>query len=530
LLILARIKSSAFIADFALGHLVYYFFANFTQYSAIEGLYSTIHQLSFFQLLQEEVPFFDQVLFLKIFFVTALLRTYFGAMFGRSLFQMFMGIESEENDFWKKRKKAIVMGLFEVFLGPLNFIVDLPILFGKRGLKEMISGSTMTYEAKDSYLLWYAVCFTFAVVAIPVSPILKNLVFEDFSNREVLLSTIKVEEEIDFKNFRSYRSNRFKFSSFSSLEKSGMILLPDYSLRLFSEDNRKELRPFLSIFDTNLNLRGMMSVDKNIYLLDVLQVAKKGNPLFAANFPQLNLVLKNKRSDYFLKKAIKEGKNPPYFNKKLKAEMILLVKSSLELSPFNIFSHILTFGPFIGGFQKLQQNLKKLAASGTWDDISIANLGDENFLMFKKGLDNSGNDKNAEMMMIPLGTHNSVSWKFSWEKSEDSQKSLNNFLRLLFGGAEFFFDYQLNYSMPKSKSDLSSFQFIDFYLSKTTSHKDLEDLEEYLILEVNKLAENKDESIKSWAKKIFSRLRKVPLLISREGSSKELQSKLEDFQ
>ena len=42
--------------------------------------------------------------------------------------------------------------------------------------------------------------------------------------------------------------------------------------------------------------------------------------------------------------------------------------------------------------------------------------------------------------------------------------------------------------------------------------------------------EYKDESIKSWAKKIFSRLRKVPLLISREGSSKELQSKLEDFQ
>ena len=412
-----------------------------------------------------------------IYLLTISFRFYTCLILGRSLSQLITGIKSKDGFLWSRVGGGL--RCFLELLIPLS-LVDCAYLYkGKRTLKETISGTTL--ESKGGlFSRGMTIIYSGFVLFIAIgSPLLQNMTFVD--GVKIAFSKVKLEKidnRTDFSKFKHYPSESFKLSSFSSIKDSKLDLIPSFEIT--REKNKKRIRPYLVIYDSERKVKGSLKLERRFSLLKVIQIASKYDPLFNVYYPELAKVMKRPSDYYSVKKYDPSFGDSKLLSPAAREEIQKLIQSSFELSFNQLLGSISRNGPFISGHIKVRNLLLSLVDSTVPPTVDLVTLGNFNFLRFKQTFEDMNDGKRDYIeSYIPIETLNSSVLTMEWGTGLKDALARKDFKVKFLGASKWFFDYSSVFKLSTDEEKLSAFSILDHFVDMTIVPTEREKLEKY---------------------------------------------------
>jgi len=283
-----------------------------------------------------------------------------------------------------------ITGLIRWVVGLITtplLLLDLPCLVGKRTVKELCSGSTMTYRFGLAKILGPLLLFPLFAIVLLLTPMLQNMdrLMTEVPG-EVKVIPKKAKGELPFSGDSSVLGLHLEARKFESRE-----FIP--VLRKSKNGHHIQLQ----LLDISSKNKAQLEIKTNYFKkLDLIKLGLAGNPL-SFHFYQN------------LKTAIESESLSPVAAQ----EFQTLLKNSLSLQPEKLVDVVLSNGPFLGGLIKLRKTiLDKLSIAGapivTFRDAGAVQLIELSDKAPKPTVSNS---------VLPLTNSNDLPlWQISYKK------------------------------------------------------------------------------------------------------------------
>ncbi len=411
---------------------------------------------------------------LAVYIIYIGLRLYVTIFLGVSLGQFIMGIRACGSFSWKRVGGAGRV-LFGAILWPF-LIFDLPLLWQRKTIKELLSFTRLKFEGMVMPVISTVIIVPALIVISLFSPLLENLTLIDGVKVEFSMKKkSKVDNQTNFKSFKSYNSNFFKFAAFSSLGDGRFLLLP--SFEVIHKGKVSKVNPFLMIYDRETFQVTEMKITKRINLFDLLSKAKTGNPLFYAKYPQLFKAMGDDQSNFEIQKYQTSFRKKTLLKRGVQSEIEQLIQSSFELSLKNALGHLIANGPFVRGYVIVRNELLSLLDRDSIPEVDLVEIGNYRFL--KMNLITKREVEKRVETYIPLGTMNGVVLQMVYPNSLDAKRSRAAFNESFLGMIDWHFDYKDIFDMP-TKKDFGPLSIVDYFAQGGLDKKLRLEFEDYI--------------------------------------------------
>jgi hypothetical protein len=415
--------------------------------------------------------------FLLTFALCIVFRFYATILLGVSLSQFILGVRSTSSFIWSRLGGALRCAL--EFVIPLTLVDPFLLIKSKATLKETLTQSGL--KLKNSILVFPA-----TIIFIPIciliaicSPMFQNLTLID--GLKLSFSSEKLEglsNRTDFSKFKHYPSETFKMSSFSSIEDSKLRLIPSFEIT--REKSKKRIRPYLVIHDVERSVFGELKLRNRMGLRKVIENISSFNPMFSTFYPELTKVLKRPTDHYGIQKYQSKFGDKKVLNPIAREELQKLIQSSFELSYSNLFSHIISNGPFLSSHIRLRNYFLSLVDSDVTPEVDLVRFGNYIFLRFKQSYGSfEGIEKGMTESYIPIETLNSGIIEHNWGSSRKDALARNDFKEKFLTSSKWFFDYKGVFTPPKNIEDYNVFTIMDFFTLKNLNQEFVTSLQKY---------------------------------------------------
>ncbi len=471
-----------FLGNLSLGSFVSHYLLSFREFRSLES-----SLISFFVPIAEKLSLPSEVLaYLPMVFLVSQAIVFFTTLaFGRGLFEMIARIENS-GPWWWQRVGGGAKAIIDIFMAPL-FVFDLPLLFKLPSLKERLLGSFSIVPHQGAPLRLLLIVPLFFIFTL-LAPLMTNLeLLEGSPVTLVDVKSTKLEGGRDFSKFQEISSDLFHFKSFTSFGEGDLWPLPDYD-RVRAR-RKKKISPTLLIYDQKNKNFGHWRIKKQISLLGLLSLGRRGNPLFAMHFPHLNsaLDLMKANPNAFAKKdALSSERLDDLFSPALKKEISKFFKVSFELGPKELIGHTLTYGPFIRGFIEVRQALLGLLPRGARAEVDLVKLGNHAFLRFRQAHQKgSVLGKSVIESYLPIETEHAIIFEMGWDSSLSGALSAKSFRESVLAEAQWFFDYKnlfterLNQGLDNAKR-ATALYILDLLVERELKNKEKDLLEKMM--------------------------------------------------
>ncbi len=285
------------------------------------------------------------------------------------------------------RITGVVRWIIGLITTPL-LLLDLPCLIGKRTVKEIASGSTMTYRFGVAKFVGPLLMFPFFAALLLLTPALTDMdrLMSD-SPEVVKIIPKKAKGELPFSGASSLLGLHLEARKFESRE-----LIP--VLRKSEKSHHVQLQ----LLDISSSNKAQLEVKDDFFKkMELIKIGLSGNPL-AFHF------YKN------IKAAVESENITPVAAQ----EFQVLIKNALSLQPEKMLDVILSNGPFIGGLINLRKTiLDKLAIAGSPVTV-FRDLGAVQLIE----LSDKNPKANISINILPLNAKNNQSvWQISYKKA-----------------------------------------------------------------------------------------------------------------
>ncbi len=307
-------------------------------------------------------------LIMPYFFFAIALRMLTSLLFGLSLGQVVMGIKIFKESFFLKRIK----GLVREFLGliTLPFIIfDIPTLFGKRSLKEVLTFSRIytphPMGTNITIFFWIPV----AILIYACAPVL-----EGFEAIEPIVVDTQGEKRIEPWIYTRPVSSEFLGVKFDQTENMKVVPLIDISIK-----DKKKFRKY-GLYFYNVETKQSLSVFKdkgNIKLLNLFREYKEENPLIWFYEPYIQEFVESMKlnNTSFKAKIDKQDIN------NISQEFRELLKNVFELDLVTLPNFLVEEGPFIKAHVNLKKRLESIFPHRV-ESLTFSNFGNFSGLLF----------------------------------------------------------------------------------------------------------------------------------------------------
>ena len=438
----------ALVGDMALAYTLFSYLCSFALFNQLYDHISAY--LGQFKLTAMESSYLPTLIFVYVLHI--FLRFYATLVFGVSFSQFLMGLRSQERWPWRMFGGGTRV-FFEAILGPL-LVFDLPLLWGKKSVKETLSFTSVTNQAFFVPLLSSILIIPCFVVVGLFSPLLENLTLLD----GIKISFFKEKKEkisnaTNFENYQQINSNYFKFTTFTSLKDNRLLLLP--SFEVLKMGNQKKVNPYLMVYDLDRKILGSLKLVERFSLLEILAKGKIGNPFFRAKYPRLSLVL-DKGADFYQKQEYQNSKDL-LLSAGVREEIGALLQTSFELSIGNVVSHLIENGPFARGYILIRNHLLNKLDRSSVPEVDIVQMGNGRFLRMQQLFDSRMVEN-----FVPLQTNNSMLLQLEFPAEAEGQKSRLAFKQSFLALTDWYFDYYNVFSSPGVK-DFTPLHILDYF-------------------------------------------------------------------
>ncbi len=432
------------------------------------ALYSFLYQWERWPIITEEVMslltryshfdftplYFKVVLF---FFLLTQWRFFFTFLFGESLGQWFMGIQGTGSALWKRLGGGVRVQLELLFL-PLFFLADLPCLFARRGLKEILSLTSLQAKGQLRFFFSFFFVLPFSICLAIISPALFDETFIiGLPFTENSISGLELNEKSDFSKYTTYQSSAFHFSTLSSLSSKRFELIPSYTVE--KQNGSLVITPLVYFYDQQQDQIISLSKFSEEEWYPILCLARQENPLFFARYPELGVALAKDKIIYKRRAYRSEYGNKLILSAPIVEQVKSLIDSSLSLRLKNVSDHVLGQGPFLKGHMALRQRILSVLDLEQIDKIQSSLIGDQHFLVLSgKTLLNDG-AKELRQYLWGIDSFNPVLLKLS--VAEGGESSLVDLRNEFFSSATWFFDYNEVFRPPLRYQDVDPLGALD---------------------------------------------------------------------
>lgn len=417
--------------------------------------------------------------FLTLYF---LLRLVSALLTGVSPAQFLMGLKSHSNPIWARVGGAL-RTLLEALFGPF-IIFDLPALFSKRTLKEVITFTTLS--SRNNMLRFFG-----AFVAIPcifvlmlISPMFNNLEYlehgANFSEMNLVPKKNKRKkrrniEEVQTKEDNGPKTKEYQIQSELFLfnnnytENDEILLIPDWQIEI--QNKKKMVIPSFHAANANDSAQGEFRIFKLFDLNSVISVFENGNPLAFYYYPSITKWTHNKDVP-----NLKHNPNDIKLTTNQTAELEVLFERSFKLDLDHVKDLIIEQGPFIKGMMDVRQRIQDLLEVSHISEVQLYKIGKSSFLLIK-------GDSDSTHFIIPLNFSYGVIYRISWKAPGPRG---NEFIQ------DFYRDFASNIEPRGVVRDVKHFAedsvtlnfqspmaILDLFFSKTMSNKEREIYNQY---------------------------------------------------
>lgn len=271
-------------------------------------------------------------------------------IFGNS-FPLFLFGARNDKKFLISRGQAVL----RFILWPLTIalpILDLPLLFGRRSFREIITRSYITYPSVGLRNLVMFMFLPVSLVCFFLYPYVLNL---------SLFSSIDVaNSKYDRINLNEMEYSKVLDISIKPKLKAGYIFIPFWSV-----ERNKKLTASLQIYSIKTNQSAMMRKYKSIDFVSIIKTAAKKDPFFLKNYPELEVFVSGRIRNATLKSY---------------QAMNDLITKSIKFSATNVdaLKDLYKTGPYVQDNIYIKKEFLKRIESDGIDKIVIHTSRDEN--------------------------------------------------------------------------------------------------------------------------------------------------------
>lgn len=271
-------------------------------------------------------------------------------IFGNS-FPLFLFGARNDKKFLISRGQAIL----RFILWPLTMalpILDIPLIFGRRSFREMITKTYITYPSVGLRNLVMFMLLPVSLVCFFLYPYVLNLSL--FSSIEVASS------KYDRINLNEMEYSEVLDISIKPKLKAGYIFIPFWSV-----ERNKMLTASLQIYSIKTNQSAMMKKYKSIDFVSIIKTAAKKDPFFLKNYPELEV---------FVSGRVRNATAKSY------QAMNDLITKSIKFSATNIaaLKDLYQTGPYVQDNIYIKKEFLKRIESDGIDKIVVHTSKDEN--------------------------------------------------------------------------------------------------------------------------------------------------------
>lgn len=398
---------------------------------------------------------------------------------GVSLGQSLLGIFIDHPDTIKKRILGGVRVFIESLTSPFLF-PDLPSLIGNLTLKEKL---TDTILLKNPRFFLFRIGFGIPLfITVSALFVMINLTYSspEYKTHFIIRSfeNKRVDNTLELKEVSS-PIHRFKV--LSSIENFGVKIIPSFTVE--KSIKGKRISPKIVFYDSKNNVELELEAYKKFKLFDYLLPSIRGNVLIGLTYPEFLAALDEPerynpvpQEDYHPDKIL--------FSRKLKAEVKAIIQTSFELERGNIFSTMISNGPFINGFQTVKHKILGLFPKGGETRIEFTRLGGQVFLKVEKKWSlEERNSLNLIHYFIPIETNNVQSFKISGTFKKENLSKVRDLEKQImtsfFGTSNWYFDYEKTSDPNKLMEKPNAFSVVNLFMKNDASPDLRRRLEEY---------------------------------------------------
>ncbi|MFZ9001202.1 MAG: hypothetical protein ACO20H_07845 [Bacteriovoracaceae bacterium] len=301
----------------------------------------------------------------------------------------FLIMTSTEGGFFGKRIKAVFRFIIGLVTTPL-FIFDLPIVFGKKSLKEKVSKSKIYVRSRLLKNVLLILIFPIVVFGTAIAPLFMGPEFLKNGIETIIVGDTATSPNDD--NFViNIDSPYFEMRGQATIDRN-LIILP------YFPDKSGEILGF-SVFD--FNKKRSVHVEKfgNLNVFDITNEFRYANPLFPILYPQLSLLNTNDASSILL------------LNNDLTQKYISILQDFLPLKPELAFNLIFKRGPLLLPYYRARTRFTQNLNIDSPTTIRIKKNNDRNILI-AESISNNGNNKIA---ITPIGPTNAPVYNLNFK-------------------------------------------------------------------------------------------------------------------
>jgi hypothetical protein len=282
-----------------------------------------------------------------------------------------------------KRIKGFIRACIGAITTPF-LIFDILVLFGGISLKEILSGGRLQFRHSTFRLISVIILPIFIIVAI-LSPLIPHI--KKF-NKSIITSVDNsaqkkrkqvagsIDKPLDMPVFHMQLKNKLDDS---------VLVLP-----LF-KNNKKQKLKHIYMIDQSSNQVLTFGEDNQVKInwYEIIEKAKKGNPLFHFQFPhwaeainkkQESMKLKdNKPDNAEIKDLLQTNMNPL-----MESELSKMLEMAYTLDINNLSDYLMQNGPFVSGTLLLRQALDDALKINENSELVLTHIGSSLFLKSKQ--------------------------------------------------------------------------------------------------------------------------------------------------
>lgn len=293
------------------------------------------------------------------------LRLMWTLVFGISLGYFMAGIRSQDNPVWKRAG-----GFIREVVGLVTFplvIFDLPALFSRRTLKEVLTLTTVSTPSKGSVLVSLVLFVPLSLVALTLSPFVTGLDFPEPIQYSELQAHKKRAKNKPVEVVRVEMGSTWFGANFK-VNTAQWWVLPRFTWS--QNDGKASLTP-------SLIFHGQGGASVPIVLSRRFEWSYLVGPIFSHNiiahrtYPVTWKMIESTKinADSALSyRPTDADKN------KFSLEVQDIIRSMFKLTPETLMDHVQTYGPFIKGYLQAREQFLALTEAdgqGAWNSITI---------------------------------------------------------------------------------------------------------------------------------------------------------------
>lgn len=344
------------------------------------------------------LKFIDHIEYLYLFLAFRAVCTF---LFGCSLGLKLCGV-SAGNGFVRNRVGGIFREVLGILFLPLFWLVELPVLFGKRSFKELISLTRL--ELPSGWRFWpgLIIFLPLSVGALIVSPLFIGF---EYSRPMAVKRTPQIKSEAQ-NYFRStYLSLKISQSTL------GTQLIPRYETR--AQGQSRVLNPYVSFyFDDKQEYE--LRFSRKFSMASFLTQVSRADLMFSQYYPSLSQFTKELG---ILHKPL-EGKSLSVFQD----EFVSYLERAFSLDIENVHEHVMAYGPFLYGYVNARELIKEISQLELITSFEIWRVNNLSFI----ALQGQGGTDSRSITLIPISEVSSHVYKISFPATTPIKNAIDN--------------------------------------------------------------------------------------------------------